>query len=197
MCLIKVKSVERSLVTYAPYDTLYKVNKDSHKSIKILNEIVGLNKEDAYKALVKHGLSQQQANEVLSYSHCEPPEAYFIASDDMIGKSGVWSHFGSWNFERADIWFNARKMPQEKATEYMMKKFNYTKESAESTYFEIQAIDNDPDPIQRDRNANTWIAPWPGYGGISTCSKNDKGIFACSNGFQINLSSYDVFAIGQ
>ena len=179
------------------YDTLRKTNNDTHKSIKILNEILALDKENAYEKLLGHGLTKQQAENAISYTHCEPPEAYFIASEDMIGKSGVWSHFGSWNFERADIWFNARKLPQEDAVGYMIKKFNYTKEKADNIYFEIQSIYNDPDTIKRDRDANAWIAPWPGYGGTISCSKNDRGIFVCGNGLQINLSSYDVFGLAQ
>ena len=172
------------------YDTLYKINNDTHKSIRILNEIIVLDRKEAFERLLGYGLTKQQAENVLSYTHCDPPEAYFIASEDMIGKSGVWSHFGSWDFERADIWFNARKLPQEKSVEYMMKKFNYTKERAENIYFEMQAITS-------DSQANTWIAPWPGYGGTISCSKNDKGIFVCGNGLQVNLSSYDVFGTTQ
>ncbi len=172
------------------FGALYEANNDTHLSLKILHEIVLLDKKDAEKRLKELKFGETQIEKILSYSHCNPPEAYFIASEDMIGKSGVWAHFGSWNFERADLWQNARKMPQEKAVEYMMKKFNYTKEKAENIYFEMQAITSDSE-------VNSWVAPWPGYGGTTSCSRKDDGIYACDNGFQINMSSYDTFAIGQ
>ena len=156
-----------------------------------------LDKDNAKSELKKLKFSDKQTQQTLSFTHCKPPEAYFIASEDMIGKSGVWSHFGGWNFERADIWQNTRKMPQEEAAEYMMKKFNYTKEKADNIYFEIQSIENEPYANTRDSKANAWVAPWPGYGGTISCSKNKQEIFVCSNGFQINLSNHDVFAIGQ
>ena len=171
------------------FNELFAINNNTHKSLKILNEIILLDKENARKKLIEYGLAREHIDKVLQYTHCNPPEAYFIASEDMIGKSGVWSHFGGWNFERADIWQNARKMPQEKAIEYMVNRFNYTKERAENAYYEVQAIASDSE-------ANTWVAPWPGYGGTTSCSK-DKEIYACSNGFQINLSTHDVFATGQ
>lgn len=167
-----------------------RIKKDSLLSLRIINEIIALNKKQAEKKLKDYGLSQKQADEVLKYSHCEPPEGYFIASEDMIGKSGVWGHFGSWNFEKADLWENARKMPQEDAVRFMMKKFNYTKERAENIYFEMQAITSDSE-------ANAWIAPWPGYAGTMNCGKNENGVYVCSNGLQVNLSNYDVFGIGQ
>ncbi|MBI2559269.1 hypothetical protein HYW20_08160 [Candidatus Woesearchaeota archaeon] len=172
------------------YDELYKLTKDAHSSIKILGDITALNKKEAEKKLKGINFNNEQIEKVLSYTHCNPPEAYFIASEDMIGKSGVWSHFGSWNFERADIWQNARKMPQEESVNYMVKKFNYTKEKAENVYYEIQSITSDSE-------ANTWISPWPGYGGTIGCSKKDNDIYACGNGLQVNLSNYDIFGTGQ
>ncbi len=172
------------------YNELYKMSNDTHLTMRILNQIILLDKKAAEKKLKELKYDEKQAEKILSFTHCEPPEAYFIASDDMIGKSGVWGHFGSWNFERADIWENARKMPQEEAVDYMIKKFNYTKENAENIYFEVQSITS-------DSQANSWVAPWPGYAGTTDCSKNSEGIYSCSNGLQVNLSNYDVFAVGQ
>jgi dolichyl-diphosphooligosaccharide--protein glycosyltransferase len=171
------------------FNALYSANKDTGLSLKILNEIILLDKKEAENKLKSSGFDGKQAEKILSFTHCEAPEAYFIASEDMIGKSGVWSHFGSWNFERAEIWQN-RKLPQEQAVERMMNRYNYTKEKAENTYFEVQAIASDSE-------ANSWVAPWPGYGGVVGCSKNSNEVYACSNGLQVNLSSYDAFGIGQ
>ncbi len=171
-------------------ELLAATSKDPHRSLKILKEIILLDKGNANKKLQSYGFGQEQISKILSYTHCEPPEAFVIASEDMIGKSGVWSHFGSWNFERADIWFNVKKLPQEQAVDYMMKKFNYTKERAENIYYEVQAITSDSE-------ANAWVAPWPGYGGEQRCSKDENNIFVCGNGLQIDMSNFDVFAIGQ
>ena len=172
------------------YNTLFNLSKHTGNSIKILNEIIVLDKDQARKKLFEYGLNVQQADTILSYTHCNPSEGYFIASDDMIGKSGVWGHFGSWNFERADIWQNARKMPEESAVQYMINKFNYTREQAQNIYSEVQSISSDSD-------ANSWVAPWPGYGGTTSCSRTNNEIYLCTNGLQVNLSNYDIFGIGQ
>lgn len=166
--------------------------KDIHKSLRILRKIILLDREDAEKELLGNEFSKEEAEKVLSNTHCNPPEAFVIASEDMIGKSGVWSHFGSWNFERSDIWFNTKGKSMEEAVSYMEDKFNYSKEKAEGIYFEIQSL-NTPS------EANAWIAPWPGYGGTLGCSRNNESenLVVCSNGFQINLSNMDIFAVGQ
>ena len=172
------------------YDKLYNIYKDPHKALKIIDDIIKLDKPNARNKLLGYGLTPQETEDILNSSHCNPPEAYFIASDDMIGKSGVWGHFGAWNYERADIWRNARTIPQEQSVQYMIEKFNYSKEKAENTYFEMQSITT-------DSAANTWISPWPGYGGTASCSKKVNDIYVCSNGFQVNLSNNDVFAFNQ
>ena len=179
------------------FNQINNITNDTHLSLRILDNILTLDKKTAEKKLKELKFGQKQTEEILSSTHCEPPEAYFIASEDMIGKSGVWAHFGSWNFEKADLWQNARKLPQEIAVGYMIKKFNYTKDRAENTYFEMQAIENEPDANKRNSQANAWVSPWPGYGGTIGCSKNNNDVYMCSNGLQINLSNYDVFGIGE
>jgi hypothetical protein len=70
----------------------------------------------------------------------------------------------------------------------MIKKFNYTKDRADNTYFEMQVITSNSE-------ANAWIAPWPGYAGTMNCGRNENNVYVCSNGLQVNLSNYDVFGI--
>ncbi|MBI4452504.1 hypothetical protein HY637_03680 [Candidatus Woesearchaeota archaeon] len=185
------------------YNELVGINKDIHLTISIINEIILLDKNQAEGRLRKYNLNEENIKKILSYTHCSPPEAYFIVSEDMVKKAKVWSHFGSWSFERADLWKNARVMPQEEAVTYITGKFNYTRESAENFYFEMKSIENEPDKIISDGLANRFIAPRPGYAGQMTCSKNEDGIYVCpplSNGgnaplvFNVNLSSYDIYS---
>ncbi|GAJ05649.1 unnamed protein product, partial [marine sediment metagenome] len=98
------------------FEELDKVIKDEAKSIGIIEEIVRLDKKEAKAILLKKGLSEKESNNVSTYTHCEPPEDYFITSYDMIGKSGVWSHFGSWDFDRALIYNTLKKKEYIKQT---------------------------------------------------------------------------------
>lgn len=181
------------------YDELYSINKNPHKSIKILYSIFKLSKNDTKNRLIKeYKLSDEQADTVLKLTHCIPPENYFITSEDMIGKSGVWGHFGSWNFDRADIWFNVRKMDLDKAVSYMQENFNYSKEDAEQIYFEASQIASQPDA---DSQANTWVSPWPGYvSGPDSCQKIKDDAIGCvayANNQQlpvvVNLTTWEAY----
>ena len=171
------------------YDAVYNVVKDEPKSIDILYEIMPVKKEKARKMLLEHNFKENEIIKILNYTHCEPPENYFITSEDMIGKSGVWSHFGSWDFNRALVYKTLKskeyKNKLEPSIEFLQARFNYSRSEAENLFHEVESVTN-------SQQANNWIAPWPGYAGTVGCSKIDNETLKCSN-FLVNLTTYDVY----
>ena len=77
--------------------------------LSFFNEIIPLDKPEAENALLKHGFSDENISKILKYTHCDPPDNYFITSADMVNKAGVWGHFGSWDFDRALIYNTLKK----------------------------------------------------------------------------------------
>ena len=122
---------------------------------------------------------------VLAYTHCEPPEDYFITSQDMVGKAGVWAHFGIWNFERAREYNHFKSLDHAGFSKTIMEEFGYTKSDAERLYFDLQSKQS-----ESERAINDWIAPWPGYFGTTGCSKNNE-MLQCS--FQIQTNVFPFF----
>ncbi len=179
------------------FDELNAVKNDTVKSVKILNELHVADKAQALDILTQNGLTKEEADKILQYTHCEnPAEIYFISSEDMVQKSGVWAHFGSWNFERSYIWSYLREKTLEEATEYMVSQFNYTQKQAEDTYFEIQTL--------TDQNAiNAWVAPWPGYAAIANCQTSaNLQTLNCQTSMsnqvinaEINLATHDASVV--
>ena len=165
---------------------------DIHRSVDMLHKIIIMDKEDAKKELSSH-FSEKTAENVLKYTHCQPPEGFFITSEDMVGKAGVWAHFGSWDFEKAKIWRDYRRKGHDEAIEGLIEEFNYSRDKAESIYNELQSLPGDSE-------ANTWISPWPGYAAVSSCSKNTNTSILCSFNlqnqqvnFKINITEEDAF----
>ncbi len=175
------------------FTVLDRIINDPAKSVGILNEIIVLDKESARKALESQGISDPDS--VLVYTHCEPPEDYFITSDDMIQKSGVWGHFGSWNFDKATIYFKLQKKgykDKEKAIAYLQERFNYTESEAEDVYFDVKSLG-----AGGGKAVNDWIAPWPGYvSGVNGCDRISEEEVVCGiiqeGQAKINLVTMDV-----
>ncbi len=146
---------------------------DSLKSITIINQInLIADREKAREKYLEFELTTEQAEIMLNYTHCQDfiPN-YFITSQDMIGKSGVWGHFGAWDFERAQAYQTVQKMNNRgEAVAHLATAFNKTTQQAEQVYNEIQSTPGD-----------RWIAPWPGYiAGPNGCTNVDNRTVTCS-----------------
>ena len=122
--------------------------------------------------------------EVLEKTHCNPPENYFITSEDMVNKAGVWGHFGSWDFKKAAVWNIINSNDREKAIIKIKDALKISEKEAEKYYFDAMSLGSEV-------NANTWIAPWPGYGGSTYCSNIDNNTIDCS-GAKIDLTTKDI-----
>jgi len=160
------------------FDELDRINKDPLKTINQLYEMFRMGKKEAEELLLENGLTKEQAAGFLKNTHCEPPEDFFIASADMIGKSGVWAHFGSWNFTKSTMYNLARGKPQQEGIALLKERFKLDDASASTLYYEIQTVD-----------ANNWIAPWPSYAsGLIGCSRRNNTV-KCGNGLVIEIKS--------
>ncbi len=152
---------------------------DSVRSIDILNEIIVLSRDEA-KQVLTQSLSEAQAEDVLKYTHCTPPENYFITSGDMTGKAGVWAHFGSWDFKRSKIANLIQQGNAEDALAFMQES-GYSAEDAQTVYAQVQAMNSG--------QVNNWIAPWPSYAsGLTPCTMQADQVI-CQNGIFVNLTT--------
>ncbi len=160
------------------YDVAFEKFDDSLRSIKFVKKIIMLDKESARKEIIGAGVSES----ILDFTHCTPPEDYFIASADMIGKSGVWSHFGLWNFEKAETWLKWKNLPESEAVAAMASRFNISDKSAKELY-------NTANSFSSQDEANAWISPWLGYitQEPASCS-SEAGRLDC-NKISINVST--------
>ena len=154
------------------FNTILEITEDFVDSINLLYEIIPGDKENSRKILSEK-FNETYTEKILNFTHCQPPENYFITSEDMIGKAGVWSHFGSWNFDRALIYNTLKKKEYrndlDKSADFLQQKFNMSKSQAEDLFYEVQSITT-------SSQANNWIAPWPGYIDTSwhSCSFMDE-----------------------
>ncbi len=83
------------------YLTLDSYTNDSGKSAEILMETLPMDRETALNLMTnEYKLTPEQSQEVLKHSHPEDPTpSIIVTSEDMIGKAGWWTYFGSWDFE--------------------------------------------------------------------------------------------------
>ena len=145
---------------------LTKLTEDTYETVQLLYSFFEMTESEVKTELLKL-TDQTKADEIVSYMFCEPPENYFITSGDMVGKSGVWAHFGSWNFQRAKIYSYFKSMTLTEFSQTLTTEFGYTEQDAQRIFYELTSLIT-------DREINNWIAPWPSYGGVISCSRDDR-----------------------
>ncbi|MBW2982593.1 hypothetical protein KY343_06945, partial [Candidatus Woesearchaeota archaeon] len=126
----------------------------------------GYNEYDAYNKLMEiiHNPLPPEDEELAKLTHCEDviPQ-YFIVSQDMVKKAGVWSHFGNWDFNKARMYNDVtiKGLTQENFVEKY--------DESPNTYYEI-----------KNTEADQWISDWYGYFNQFYCSKVNE-TFDCGN----------------
>ncbi|MBU0456546.1 MAG: dolichyl-diphosphooligosaccharide--protein glycosyltransferase subunit STT3, partial [Nanoarchaeota archaeon] len=140
------------------------------KAVDVLNEMMVLNdKKEAIKLLKTKGLTNTQIAEIIKITYCDDLiEQFYITSEDMVGKAGVWGHFGSWDFTKASMYQQVIKN-KTKGKQILTDKFNLTEEEADNYYYQITTTP-----------ADQWVSPWPGYQGSAGCNKESDNILVCN-----------------
>ena len=157
------------------YDILLEKTNDPLLTKKLIDKIILEEKSIAKTTLEEH---IENSEEILEKTHCNPPEAYFITSQDMVSKSGVWAHFGSWDFERSFVYNTIKSNNKQDSIKIMKEKLGYSEEEAENTYNEVKSLS--------ETNINAWIAPYPSYSTTPTGCQVQEEIISCENGAIIN-----------
>lgn len=141
-------------------------------AVEIINNIIMMDKDKAREYLTD---LVDDPEEILKYTHCDDliPQ-YYIVSEDMVGKAGVWGHFGSWDFEKATMFNSVKRMNQDKGISYLTSEFELSEDQAMQTYNTIKS-----------KKGDDYIAPWPGYITSASCSVSG-GYLNCGNLAKIN-----------
>ncbi|RMD58075.1 hypothetical protein D6825_02045 [Candidatus Woesearchaeota archaeon] len=150
------------------YDAALNATQDPLLSVKFLKEIILLNESEAKKKAMELGVPEN----ITTYTHCKSPEDYFIVSGDMVGKAAVWSHFGLWDFEKAEVWLKWRNEKRDVAVQKMVERFGISKEEAESLYDEANSITSED-------QANAWISPWLSFVNLPSSCRESDGALEC------------------
>lgn len=148
-------------------------------SVTIIKTIIMMDDEEKIKSyLTEKGFDNEQIMKVLNYTKCDPPDNYFITSEDMVGKAGVWAHFGLWDFKKSYIINSLKDEVPETAISEMQANLGYSPDQAKQLYYEVQTLTSED-------SINAWISPWPNYlvGSAVGCSKdNESDIVECNLG---------------
>ncbi|MBI5393419.1 hypothetical protein HZA96_06110 [Candidatus Woesearchaeota archaeon] len=175
------------------FDDLNNYLKDEYTTKKIIDKIIMEDPEKAREEMKKYKIPEEVMKNVTMFAFCENkelPEDFFITSEDMVGKAGVWAHFGKWNFTKSKLINLANGNKKDEAMKFMTEDLGLAQDEANKIYMEIK-------PFGSGTQANSWIAPWPSfYSGFTPCNlAADSTVLLCSNGFVVNTTNQEVYTM--
>ncbi|MBL7196465.1 MAG: hypothetical protein ISS47_00040 [Candidatus Omnitrophica bacterium] len=167
---------------------LLKSNGLTHvQTINILRDIVKLSEKEARRHL-KESLEKEEIDKAIPLLfNSNMPQAYFIASYDMVGKMRSISHIGNWDFKKGDIWTHLSNRRPAEFLNYLKKEYGYTKEEAVKLSGDLRLLN--------DQDAPGWISRIDkiSIDSFSNKFKKDKDLLMFDNGLVIDLSNFNAY----
>lgn len=169
------------------YELIREEMGNSHSAYYVVRDLIGISTEQAREVLESQGFSDSLVEEILAKTHCTPPDSYIVVSQDMVGKAGVWGHFGTWSFDRA---FVVNVMDEPNAIELVSAQLGVDETRAGELITQARS--------QSSREAlNTWVSGWPSFsGGVRNC-QDEGNLTFCPLGIRLGQQQgVDVIANG-
>jgi hypothetical protein len=139
------------------YGRVLKKTHDPLVAQQIVRALVAISdRAEARQYLTARGFTAAEQDSVLSRTHCDPPEDYFITSGDMVANAEVWAHFGLWDFARAYVAQHSRAMPLQEAAADLQARFGMRRDEADKLYSDAKALTT-------ESAINAFSAPAPKY----------------------------------
>lgn len=160
-------------------------------AFNVVDELMNLTrdeKEEYLQDYERFNFTQEQIDEILHLVHCEEPRQILaITSGDMIGKAGVWAHWGLWNPTKKFVLDNY----QRQSVEEMSSILEVNESEISRMVQELQSIDTRAQNLGLSRTdlRNQWLAPYPGYLSQPFECQFQNDIVNCQNQFLINLTN--------
>lgn len=172
---------------------------DAIKVNKVLYTTFGKNSTETRELLAVNKyftFDDSQLDNIMDYLSCEDPaEDFFITSQDMIGKAGVWAHWGSWDFNKKYVHDNYKGL----SVEQMAVDIDESEILIQTYVDELLDIDlrAKTQDIKREDLVNQWFAPYPSYIPIQgqyevPCEMDENMTLSCAHGLVISLADGDV-----
>jgi hypothetical protein len=184
------------------FDYMLEVSDDETNGVlvnKLIYETFGKTKEEKVEILENNQyfeFDNKEIDEIMQRLHCDnPPQNFLITSGDMVGKAGVWAHWGSWDFTKKYVHDNYKKKSAQEIADVLYENVSLIKQYvSELEAIDVQAKTQD---IKREDLINRWLADYPSYIPLEgnkyqyPCQR-DNMTLVCQNSMRVNLLTSEV-----
>lgn len=183
------------------FDVMQEITNDSTGGVlvnKIIYQTLGKDDETKKEILMNNkyfNLTDSESNQVLKKLACqEEPENFLIVSEDMVSKTPVWAHWGSWDFSKKYTLDYYNKL----TVKEIANNIDEPETKINQWVTELKELDMraSVQNIKRSDLVNQWLAPYPGYvsfervGTWLPCSHDNKtNTLNCMDIIKVDLNN--------
>ncbi|HLP79274.1 MAG TPA: STT3 domain-containing protein [Acidobacteriota bacterium] len=163
------------------FETMNNYSKDPTGGVLVVKQLYasfGLTNEQKREMLadnIYYNYSSAQIDTIMTKLACEKPlDSIFVTSGDMVGKAGVWAHWGTWNFSKKFVYDSYEtKSANEIAALLKEDPIEVQKMIDEIRQIDIQAKTQN---IKRTDLINRWFADYPSIITNADCQQLNETI---------------------
>ena len=145
---------------------------EEFRAVTILNSLAQMGETQARAYLASQKLDPAAQEDILRSTHCDPPPAYLLLSNQKSALGGWW-YIANWDFGSAYMLTRGRKLTESQASTMMAANFDYTTAAARSLYEQAQAVKLKTDEMAFTAPSAPSLAP-----GWTPC-RTEAGILVC------------------
>jgi hypothetical protein len=118
-------------------------------------ELARRDRDGAEVYLRELGMGESTVTQISSSTHCDPPPAYLVLTDEMVGTDG-WKYLGSWDVHRAYLVRQLGARPEAEIVRELVDRFRYPPDEA-------LALAQRAAGVTDERSRRQFIAPHGGF----------------------------------
>lgn len=157
--------------------------KDPFKSVLLLKKVIALDKKAARETLARY-LPVGQVEKVMGFFSARPAKAYFLVDYTMQDKANAVSFIGNWDFVRAYVAQNRRKLSRARMID-QLKGLDLDAQKAERLYEESSLI-----PAQ---DLERWVSAQARFYGRAVKGEERSGSVLFNNGMVYKPKGHSVY----
>ncbi|HEX9444444.1 MAG TPA: hypothetical protein VGA73_10005, partial [Candidatus Binatia bacterium] len=113
---------------------------DDIAAYSALADLVKLDRAGAERYLAGRGFSAAGQEDILSSTHCRPPEVFLVVSSELFYKTGAWVPHGAWDMKKSYMVRRSRLLPEDQAVADLVGRFGYSLKEAGEWYARVRAL---------------------------------------------------------
>lgn len=160
-----------------------KLNKDKYLTIKLINKMLTLDREESLLLLSKYINDKKEINKILDSMYAGRRPVYLIVDNFMNNAIVVIGKIAAWDFERFDLWQKFRETDEKGFVKYAVEKFGYTEKPARQMRSSLKLLNK--------KDSFDWISPnkFKIYTVYSRQkAQNNPGMMLFDNGIAVDLA---------